>query len=737
MNRQILFVVRKFRDQWSTKNECDFELYLEQIVPEYREQLLQALLRADLQMREATGQSVKAADYGKLGDDAVDFVHGLLDSRFATIDQVSPDNLDSTSTRSVPPPALTTPRWIGPYKLLQQIGEGGMGSVWMADQQEPVRRRVAVKVIKVGMDSRQVIARFEAERQALSMMDHPNIAKVLDAGMTEDGRPYFAMELVQGIPFTQYCDRNKLSPNERLELFVPVCQAIQHAHQKGIIHRDIKPSNVLVTLYDGKPVPKVIDFGLAKALQHQTQLTDKTMFTQFGQAVGTWLYMSPEQAEHSGLDVDTRSDIYSLGVLLYELLTGSTPLERETIREVAWNRIVDLICEKEPPRPSTRLSESGDAITGISEQRRITPSKLQQILKGELDWIVMKALEKDRTRRYETANGFAEDVQRYLDGDAVVARPPSTAYRVRKLIVKHRFLVGTAATIAFLAIGGFILGFMLVQSEFSKINAELEAERARSVSAKLGAISLVDPKLLHVRPIPLISKLEHGGGGNFGWRIFVPAGKSFLIRHSPSIDLAKFKDLRHLPDESEGIVFLDEHPSDREVILLFAYSHLSSDESLKGKYWAVEGWVMDPATRNRPVESTEGDWYGFTYLLKRFRPAGFQPIQESKLGSIPHQITVDSDYKDLLLLLTLDDSKTHALYPDRQHLWLALHLYWESVVNHDSPNESTIDLDRLTQSMDRNPPIGYSIWIEASTEKGNPLTKLIPDEQAPPKASLD
>ena len=303
------------------------------------------------------------------------------------------------------------------------------------------------------------------------------------------------------------------------------------------------------------------------------------------------------------------------------------------------------------------------------------------------------------------------------------------------MIVKHRFLVGTAATIAFLAIGGFILGFMLVQSEFSKINAELEAERARSVSAKLAQSALLIRNCFMFGQFHLFPNWNMAAVAILDGE-FLCLPESFLIRHSPSIDLAKFKDLRHLQEKAKSSFPTSFRPM-AKLILLFAYSHLSSDESLKGKYWAVEGWVMDPATRNRPVESTEGDWYGFTYLLKRFRPADFQLIQESKLGSIPHQISVDSDYKDLLLLLTLDDSKTHALYPDSQHLWLALHLYWESVVNHDSPNESTIDLDRLTQSMDRNPPIGYSIWIEASTEKGNPLTKLIPDEQAPPKASLD
>ncbi|MCP4890005.1 MAG: serine/threonine protein kinase, partial [Planctomycetaceae bacterium] len=302
-------------------------------------------------------------------------------------------------------------RRVGPFKILQLIAEGGMGAVYMAEQEEPIRRRVALKVIKAGRDSQQIITRFEAERQALAMMNHENIARVLDAGTADDGSPWFAMELVKGIPLTEYCDKNRLSIRERLQLFIPVCKGIQHAHQKGIIHRDLKPSNVLVALYDGVPVPKVIDFGLAKATEHQHRLTDKTMFTEFGQVVGTLQYMSPEQAEMNQLDVDTRTDIYSLGVMLYELLVGSTPLDRQTMANQALLGVLELIREKEPPRPSTRLSESGDAVTGVSEQRKIEAAQLQKVLRGELDWVVMKSLEKDRSRRYETATAFAHDVQ--------------------------------------------------------------------------------------------------------------------------------------------------------------------------------------------------------------------------------------------------------------------------------------------------------------------------------------
>src|SRR5438105_659870 len=321
---------------------------------------------------------------------------------------------------------------IGPYKLLRQIGEGGMGTVYMAEQMHPVHRKVALKVIKAGMDSRQVIARFEAERQALALMDHVNIARVLDAGTTEAGLPYFVMELAHGVPITQYCDDNRLTPRERLELFVPVCQAIQHAHQKGVIHRDIKPSNVMITLYDGKPVPKVIDFGVAKATEQR--LTERTLFTQYGTMVGTPEYMSPEQAEMSALGVDTRSDIFSLGVLMYELLTGSTPLSHKRVREAAYGEVLRMIKEEEPPRPSTRLSDSGEALASISAQRHMEPTKLTKLVRGELDWIVMKTLEKDRNRRYETANAFAADVQRYLNDEADQACPPSAGYRSKKLM---------------------------------------------------------------------------------------------------------------------------------------------------------------------------------------------------------------------------------------------------------------------------------------------------------------
>jgi serine/threonine protein kinase/tetratricopeptide (TPR) repeat protein len=343
---------------------------------------------------------------------------------------------------------------IGAYRLLEQIGEGGFGVVYRAEQQAPVRRHVALKVLKPGMDTRQVVARFEAERQALALMDHPHIAKVLDAGATPSDRPYFVMELVPGSPITQYCDDHHLTPRQRLELFVPVCQALQHAHQKGIIHRDVKPSNVLVTLCDGRPVPKVIDFGVAKATG--PKLTERTLFTQVGILVGTLEYMSPEQAGMSAQGSDTRSDIYSLGVLLYELLTGSTPLSHQRVREAAFAEVLRIIQEEEPPRPSARLSDSGEALASICALRQTEPAKLTRLVRGELDWIVMKALEKDRNRRYETANGFAMDVQRYLADEEVQACPPSAGYRLRKFLRRHKGPVAAVVALATLLVLGIV-----------------------------------------------------------------------------------------------------------------------------------------------------------------------------------------------------------------------------------------------------------------------------------------
>jgi eukaryotic-like serine/threonine-protein kinase len=371
---------------------------------------------------------------------------------------------------------------IGPYKLLEPIGEGGMGVVYMAEQTQPVRRKVALKLIKPGMDSRQVVARFDAERQALALMDHPNIARVLDAGTTGSGRPYFVMELVRGIPVTDYCDREQLSIPERVELFVLVCRAVQHAHQKGIIHRDIKPSNVLITLHDGVPVPKVIDFGIAKATGQS--LTDKTLDTGHMQLVGTPLYMSPEQAEMNGLDVDTRSDIYSLGVLLYELLTGTTPFDQDTFRTAALDEMRRIIREEELPRPSTRLSTLGATLATVSINRNVDPGGLGRSVRGELDWIVMRALEKDRRRRYETANDFAADLNRYLTDQPVEAGPPSPWYRFTKFTRRNRAALTTTALIAVVLVGGTVVStWQALRARAAERTTTAALERARDSSS--------------------------------------------------------------------------------------------------------------------------------------------------------------------------------------------------------------------------------------------------------------
>jgi serine/threonine protein kinase len=426
---------------------------------------------------------------------------------------------------------------IGPYKLIEQIGEGGFGVVYMAQQSEPLKRLVALKIIKPGMDTRQTISRFEAERQVLALMDHPNIAKVLDAGTTGDvgqafepaananqharqagqpapptGRPYFVMELVKGTPITKYCDEHHLTIRQRLEMFIQVCQGVQHAHHKGVIHRDLKPSNILVAEYDSQPVPKVIDFGVAKALNHL--LADKTIFTQFGQLVGTLDYMSPEQAKLNQLDIDTRSDIYSLGVVLYELLTGTTPVDKRRLQSAAFDEALRIIAEEDPPTPSTRVSAS-DTLPAVAASRGIEPARLSGVLAGDLDWIVMKALEKDRKRRYETASGFAADIERYLADQPVQARPPSMAYRLHKFARRNRVaLTATAVILLALLVAAGVSGWQTWRLRQAEIIAAEDRDRALAAEAKDAAYSQIPVIEAHIRTqqfqlaLDLLQKVE-------------------------------------------------------------------------------------------------------------------------------------------------------------------------------------------------------------------------------------
>jgi len=397
---------------------------------------------------------------------------------------------------------------IGPYKLIQPLGEGGFGIVYMAEQREPVQRTVALKIIKLGMDTKEVISRFSAERQALALMDHPNIAHVLDAGATDSGRPYFVMELVKGVPIDDYCDTHNLSLRERLKLFIKVCHAIQHAHQKGIIHRDIKPSNVLVSFQDDRPVPKVIDFGIAKATNQR--LSQETMYTQLGQFIGTPHFMSPEQAEMTGLDVDTRSDIYSLGAMLYLMITGTTPFDAETIRGKSLPEIQQLVRSETPPRPSTRLSQMGDKAGRIAQARASTASHLSRQLRGDLDWITFKAMEKDRTRRYETANALAEDLDRYLNNEPVVARPPSASYRLGKLVQRNKAAMTVITVVVLLLASGTVgttVGLVKARKEAVK-----SARTAEMMTNMLGGVA---PSVARGRDTAMLMEMLRASEGTW------------------------------------------------------------------------------------------------------------------------------------------------------------------------------------------------------------------------------
>ena len=491
--------------------------------------------------------------------------------------------LEIQTTKDVSSP-VTSGESIGPYSLLQQIGEGGMGVVFMAEQKTPVQRKVALKVIKPGMGSKEVIARFESERQALAMMDHENIARMFDAGTTADDRPYFVMELVRGLPLTKYCDENRLSIKKRLELFVMVCEAVQHAHQKGIIHRDIKPSNVLVSSYDGRPVPKVIDFGVAKAM-HQ-KLTEKTLFTEFGKVIGTLQYMSPEQAGLSHLDIDTRSDIYSLGVLLYELLTGSPPIEKARLREAGWEKVMQLIREEEPRKPSTRISESGDAIAGISGARHTSPVSLLSLVRGDLDWVVMKALEKERSRRYETANGLGMDIQRYLNAQPVIAAPPSARYRVSKFVKRNRSAILVAMTIAVLLI--MATGISTWQA-IRATSAEKRALDKEAATSEINKFFLEDilqqsnPEFQPDRDLLLSTVLEQAVekiGERFAEQPEIEANIRYTIGRSLAglgrYDAAQPQLERVL--ELSKLVWRDDHPNTRSAMNNLAIVYLRREQ---------------------------------------------------------------------------------------------------------------------------------------------------------------
>jgi serine/threonine protein kinase/Flp pilus assembly protein TadD len=483
---------------------------LENVAPEERQQFIEAACADDEALRERVFRLLAAHD--KPGP----FMAQPAAQRLVEQDDRK-QAFDSPTFDLAIGSTASSDAAIGPYKILERIGEGGFGVVFMAEQTQPIRRRVALKIVKPGMDTRQVIARFEAERQALALMDHPHIAKVLDAGATETGRPYFVMELVKGIPITRYCDEQRLSTRQRLQLFIDVCGAIQHAHQKGIIHRDIKPTNVLVTLRDGKAIVKVIDFGVAKALGQQ--LTEKTVFTGFAQMIGTPLYMSPEQAALSAVDVDTRSDVYCLGVLLYELLTSTTPLNKEALSTVGYDELRRIIREDEPPRPSDRLSTLGAAARStVSQQRQIDNRKLQHEMRGELDWIVMKALEKERDRRYESASALAADVECFLEDRPVQACPPSTWYRIQKFARPRKVVLTAAAIVAIAVIVGTSVSVWqavvatnarkLADNRFTFANERLakekearqdaDTQRAQAAANLQRALDAVDQMLMRV-----------------------------------------------------------------------------------------------------------------------------------------------------------------------------------------------------------------------------------------------
>jgi hypothetical protein len=536
------------------------------------------------------------------------------------------------------PPAEQPGSIVGRYRLLEQIGEGGFGVVFMAEQREPVKRKVALKIIKLGMDTRQVVARFEAERQALALMDHPNIAKVLDAGATETGRPYFVMELVRGVPITRFCDENQATTAERLELFMQVCTAIQHAHQKGIIHRDIKPNNVLVTLHDDRPVPKVIDFGIAKATQQE--LTDKTIFTRYHEFLGTPAYMSPEQTQLSGLDLDTRTDIYSLGVLLYELLTGRTPFDAQELLSGGYDEIRRRIRDQEPLKPSTKLNTLAMEDRELAARKRKSdPRQLNRLLKGDLDWIVMKALEKDRTRRYESASAFAQDVRRYLSDEPVSAVAPSFGYRLQKFARRHRTALPAAAIIFFLLVAGTAVSVWLA------MEARREAARARTEQATAEAVtrflnddlfSMADPAAQPEREVTVRALLDRASRqlpGGLKDQPLVEAAIHDTLGRTYSRLSQHEEAVRHLHKAHE--IYLRElgerHEKTIEALLAAASSHDRSRslETITAMTEKAHRLAMEEFGAEHPLTIRSLTQLGWRYYSARRRTEAFQAAEEA------------------------------------------------------------------------------------------------------------
>jgi serine/threonine protein kinase/WD40 repeat protein len=623
----------EFEHAWQRGDEPRIEAALEGLSPSQREQLLPQLLLIELECLQRSRVVPDVEEYVKRFPKDATLVRLAL--RAYESDFGATDNFQFS--------AVPIGSEIGRYKLLELIGEGGMGIVYMAEQQRPVRRKVALKIIKPGLDTKHVVTRFEAERQALAMMDHANIARVFDAGATDSGRPYFVMELVRGIPITEYCDRNKLAARERLKLFVLVCQAVQHAHTKGIIHRDLKPTNVLVTLHDGVPVPKIIDFGVAKATGQR--LTERTLFTAFSQMIGTPLYMSPEQAELSGLDVDTRSDIYSLGVLLYELLTGTTPFDRQRLQTAAFDEVRRIIREEDPVKPSTRVSTMGESGVTASAQRATDPAKLKQLLRGELDWIVMKTLEKDRNRRYDTPSALAADVTRYLNDDPVEACPASATYRIRKFVGRHKSKVAIGCGFLALVLISTVASWILyAQARLARNNAianekaliverdrardekkRAESEKSRAdqqaseLQRRLYDLHIINAASAHVADNVKVA-LIHLSECPFEYRRWEWHRLDYLLRHEITVEHKvpeqPFMGAIPSPDGSriavfgdDGVVRLIEASSGKEVLVDSGEHRLVRGLSFSrdGELLCVARWNKQPVKKTDIDDSCQSD----------------------------------------------------------------------------------------------------------------------------------